>query len=179
MGKSHIILCAVHGVGDPRASKEEHTKALETIEIIDICAYLLAKFGVPTTIVPHKLNLKDSIAWVNMRFKKDSSIVIEIHMDACSHSNDDGISVWHEDGNQVEKAFATLLANQLATAIEKPNCGVYPDTSNRHKRLDREDLRGDSVLVECRFNTSSNARFTHEYGVALSQAIIRIFEKRI
>ncbi len=177
MGKSHIILCAGHGVGDPRASKEANTEVLETIKIADVCAHALARFGIPTTIVPHRLNPKDSTAWVNKRFEKDSSMAIEVHKDVSPDPSDDGISVWHGDGNQAEEAFATLLANQLATAIERPNRGVYPDTTNRHKRLDWANLQVDSVLVECGSIASANTESAHEYGVALSQAIISIFQK--
>lgn len=179
MGKSHIILCAGHVVGDPRASKEENTEVLETIKIADVCAHALARFGIPTTIVPHRLNPKDSTTWVNKRFEKDLSIVIEVHKDLSRHPIDDGISVWHGDGNQGEETFATLLSSQLATAIEKPNRGVYPDTTNRHKRLDWANLQVESVLVECGSIASANTKSAHEYGVALSQAIISIFEKRI
>ncbi len=178
MGKSHIILCAGHVVGDPHASKEENTEVLEAIKIADVCAHALASYGIRTTIVPHRLNPRDSTTWVNMRFEKDSSIAIEVHQEVSPDPSDDGISVWHGDGNQVEEAFATLLASQLAAAIKKPNRGVYSDTTNRHKRLDRANLQVDSVLVECGSIASINAKSAHEYGVALSRVIISIFEKR-
>jgi hypothetical protein len=169
-------LAAGHGEGDPGAVSGDRTESQEAIQIVDTCATWLSAYDIQVTIVPHNLGLKNSINWVNRRFNDDNIIAIEVHKDAGPPSAD-GVSVWYEDGNNTERAFAINLSRLLSERTGKRNRGAYPDTANRHKRLGWVHLAVDSVLVECGFITSNSDLDSRDYGEALAKSLARAIGK--
>lgn len=87
-----IVLAAGHGDKDSGATFGQFKESEEAITIVDRVAALLKERDVNVAILPHELDLEDSIAWVNKRFKFGEAWVIEVHRDSADNLDPDDAS---------------------------------------------------------------------------------------
>lgn len=81
---SRVILAAGHGGSDPGSTHNGQTERDQNIFMADTIANLLRARGIEVVVVPHSLGLRDSISWINNRYKWGEGWSIEIHRDSAS-----------------------------------------------------------------------------------------------
>jgi N-acetylmuramoyl-L-alanine amidase len=77
-----VVLAAGHGANDPGAVNLPYNERDQVIFITDKVAAILRGKGIEVVIVPHALELGDSIRWINSKYDFGEAWVIEIHRDS-------------------------------------------------------------------------------------------------
>lgn len=146
-----IILDAGHSIDDPGAIAGGTTEAKEAIKIRDQLIPLL-KLDFNVEVVPDNLNLVQSIAWVNKKFKNlEDGLAFAIHLNA-GGGKGYGAEIFYYDGDEKSKEIANTLINKYCNITGFYNRGTKPDTATRHKRLGWiRDVKPWSLLIECCF----------------------------
>jgi hypothetical protein len=147
-----VVLCAGHGGGDSGAVGQGTTEAAECIDITNRTADKLRADGqVEVVVVPHELDFKQGMDWVNARYKNlEDGIALEIHKNSTVNAH--GVETWFYGGDGQSQDYGQRLVNALAAATGLPNRGTKPDTSNRWGSLGwMRDVTMWSILAECGF----------------------------
>lgn len=133
-----IVLAAGHGGNSPGATSGPHEERKQAIAITKRIAELIKQNGVEVEVVPHELDLRPSITWVNERFSFGDAWVIELHRDSANGLDLDdasrrcgiyyGTSESSKDvGNFVRLSLMANGANSKSWA--------RPDTESNHGGL--------------------------------------------
>lgn len=133
-----IVLAAGHGGNSPGATSGPHEERKQAIIITKRMTELIKQNGVEVEVVPHELDLRPSIAWVNERFSFGDAWVIELHRDSADGLDLDdasrrcgiyyGTSESSKDvGNFVRLSLMAHGANSKSWA--------RPDTASNHRSL--------------------------------------------
>jgi hypothetical protein len=133
--EKRIILAAGHGGASPGAQARGHSEAAECIDIVNRTADKLRADGrLEVVVVPHALDLKDEIRWVNERFGKDSGYAAEVHKNSAGPTAT-GVEAWFLTGSKEGARKAEVVVKELARVSRLKNRGIRKDTESRHKRL--------------------------------------------
>lgn len=150
MAQYNVILVAGHALGgDPGAVYQNFKEAEEVAKIVDKAAAILAPHPtVAVDVVPHNLDMVDSVTWINKRYKWDGSdtIVADIHLN--SHTSPArGVETWVGDRSYPEGArLGQTIQNAMVESTGLINRGVK-ETAWYVIR----ECNPLGVLVECRF----------------------------
>ncbi len=149
-----IILAAGHGGSSPGAQARGHSEAAECIDIVNRTADKLRIDGrLEVVVVPHTLDLKDEIRWINARFTKQSGYAAEVHKNSGGPTAN-GVEAWHLTGSQEGAKKADIVLKELARVSRLKNRGIKKDVDYSLGRLgwvrQTKPLPG---LFECGFIT--------------------------
>lgn len=160
-----IFISAGHGgieggVYDPGGIAAGTTEAREMILTRDLVLTELRSRSFEVLSVPDDLNLEQSIAWINSRFRS-GDVALEIHADAFSNPTVRGTSVFHIANNDERKRDAEQLILDLLKRIPQlVNRGAKPDTATGVGSLAFcRQVRAPSLLMEIGFITNPDDRF--------------------
>jgi hypothetical protein len=130
-----IILAAGHGGSAPGAQARGHSEAAECIDIVNRTADKLRADGrLEVVVVPHALDLREEIRWVNERFGKDSGYAAEVHKNSAGPTAT-GVEAWHLTGSEDGARKAEIVVKELARVSRLKNRGIRKDTDSRHGTL--------------------------------------------
>jgi hypothetical protein len=122
-----IILAAGHGGGAPGAQARGHSEAAECIDIVNRTAAKLRADGrIDTVVVPHALDLKAEIRWINDRFGKESGYAAEVHKNS-GPASATGVEAWHLTGSREGARKAEVVCKELARVSRLKNRGIKKD----------------------------------------------------
>lgn len=175
--QKRVILAAGHGGGDNGAVGQGTTEARETIQITDRVAAILRDKGVAVEVVPHSLNLGDTINWINARFKGlNDGLAIEIHKNSGGGTGNEVWTPSYPDGTSKSNAQAIVDAMTNATGLR--NRGVKFAQNNRWGRLGfTDDTNTYALLIEAGFidvdSNSDDADAKFAQGIA--QGVLNVF----
>ena len=173
--EKRIILAAGHGGPSPGAQARGHSEAAECIDIVNRTADKLRADGrIEVVVVPHTLDLKDEIRWINDRFGKDSGYAAEVHKNAAGPTAT-GVEAWHLTGSQDGARKADIVLKELARVSRLKNRGVKKDEDYSLGRLgwvrQNKPLAG---LFECGFITKDH--FLNDlYAEGLFRGFLALF----
>ncbi len=175
--EKRIILAAGHGGPSPGAQAHGHSEAAECIDIVNRTADKLRADGrLEVVVVPHALDLKDEIKWINDRFGRDSGYAAEVHKNSFNSPTATGVEAWHLTGSQEGKRKADIVLKELARVSRLKNRGVKKDEDYSGGRLgwvrQNKPLAG---LFECGFITKDH--FLNDlYAEGLFRGFLALFE---
>jgi N-acetylmuramoyl-L-alanine amidase len=130
-----IILAAGHGGSSSGAQARGHSEAAECIDIVNRTADRLRADGrLEVVVVPHALDLKAEIRWVNERFGRDSGYAAEVHKNSGGPTAT-GVEAWHLAGSLDGARSAAIVVKELARVSRLKNRGIKKDTDSRHGTL--------------------------------------------
>jgi hypothetical protein len=173
--EKRIILAAGHGGPSPGAQARGHSEAAECIDIVNRTADKLRADGrLEVVVVPHTLDLKEEIRWINERFGKDSGYAAEVHKNS-GPSSATGVEAWYLTGSQEGKRKADVVLKELARVSRLRNRGVKKDEDYSLGRLgwvrQNKPLPG---LFECGFITKDH--FLNDlYAEGLFRGFLALF----
>lgn len=147
-----IILAAGHGGGDSGATGQGTTEAAEVIDIVNRAAQKLKADGqVEVIVVPHELNLKDQIDWVNARYDSlDDGYALEVHKNATVNAH--GVEGWYYHDDEQSKNLMAKVTGFVSAVAGLTLRGNFPDTQNRWGSLGWiEETNTAAGLLECGF----------------------------
>lgn len=162
MAQYNVILVAGHAIGgDSGAVYQNFKEAEEVAKIVDKAAAILAPHPtVAVDVVPHNLDMIDSVTWINKRYKWDGSdtIVVDVHLN--SHTSKAyGVETWVGDRSYPEgERLGQTIQNAMVESTGLINRGVK-ETAWYVIR----ECNPLGVLVECRFiNGDENSDAANE-----------------
>lgn len=170
-----IILAAGHGGSSPGAQARGHSEAAECIDIVNRTADKLRIDGrLEVVVVPHTLDLKDEIRWINARFTKQSGYAAEVHKNSGGPTAN-GVEAWHLTGSQEGAKKADIVLKELARVSRLKNRGIKKDVDYSLGRLgwvrQTKPLPG---LFECGFITHDH--FMNDlYAEGLFRGFLALF----
>ena len=150
MAQYNAIMVAGHAIGgDPGAVYQNFKEAEEVAKIVDKAAAILAPHPtVAVDVVPHNLDMIDSVNWINKRYQWDGSdtIVADIHLNS-STAVARGVETWVGDRSYPEgERLGQTIQNAMVESTGLINRGVK-ETAWYVIR----ECNPLGVLVECRF----------------------------
>ena len=157
-----VILCAGHGGDDSGAVHLNFKEADQTIYLVDKIANFLKISGLTVDVVPHNLNLTDSINWINTRQRNNMEVLsVEIHRDSATGLNFDDAStrcgVYFETGNNKSRDFALNIQKGFLEKTSNKNCWARPDNVASKGRLGWiQDITTFTSLLELGFMQGKN-----------------------
>lgn len=162
MAQYNVILVAGHALGgDPGAVYQNFKEAEEVAKIVDKAAAILAPHPtVAVDVVPHNLDMVDSVTWINKRYQWDGSDTIAVDVHLNSHtSKAHGVETWVGDRSYPEGArLGQTIQNAMVESTGLINRGVK-ETAWYVIR----ECNPLGVLVECRFiNGDENSDAANE-----------------
>lgn len=154
-----IYLSAGHGAGDSGAVAGGTTEDREMRLTRNATVEELRDRGLDVQAVPDTLSLKETINWINERSRR-GDVALEIHADSLGNPKVRGASVFYTAGNEVRKADAALLLQELSQQLPSlPLRGVKADTETGVGRLGFcRQIDIPSILMELGFLTSPEDR---------------------
>jgi hypothetical protein len=173
--ENRIILAAGHGGASPGAQARGHSEAAECIDIVNRTADKLRADGrLEVVVVPHLLDLKAEIGWINDRFGKDSGYAAEVHKNSAGPTAS-GVEAWHLTGSQEGARRADIVLKELARVSRLKNRGIKKDVDYSGGRLgwvrQTKPLAG---LFECGFITKDH--FLNDlYAEGLFRGFLTLF----
>jgi hypothetical protein len=171
-----VIIAAGHGATDNGAQARGRKEAAECIDIVNRTVAKLRVDGrIETIVVPHALNLRDQIRWVNARYaRRDAGYAVEVHKNA-GPAGATGVEAWYLTGSADAARKAETVVGELARVSRLRNRGIKKDV----------DFSGGSLgwvrqtkpwagLYECGFITHDH--FNNDlYAEGLFRGLLKLF----
>ncbi|MEO0376732.1 MAG: N-acetylmuramoyl-L-alanine amidase [Cyanobacteria bacterium P01_A01_bin.17] len=133
-----VVLCAGHGANDPGAVHGPFKERDQAIQITDITTEVLRTNGIKVEVVPHDLNLKKSISWVNLHFDFGEAWVLELHRDSFAGLDLDDASrrcgIYY-GVSQASKEIGEFVRDSFKKNGAHDKSWARPDTVSRHGSL--------------------------------------------
>lgn len=173
---SKVFLAAGHSSTVAGACAQGANEAQEVINFVNQAAAILSTQdtkGREIVVVPHNLDLVQSINWINANSKDPGhDLCIEVHMNA---GGGHGVEVWFYSGVQVSADFANELLVPLVEYTGLPTRGIKGDATNRYGRLGFiRDTAPLAALIELGFIDTSDLQVVREKGgLALAAAVLK------
>ena len=151
-----IFLNAGHdNENDPGAIHNTIVESKLNIEVRDrLHEYLLKQFKVE--VVPDKLDLRESIIWVNNRSSNlDDGLAVSIHFNT---GGGEGAEAFYYGGGYAKsELIATTYINKYCSLTGYKNRGAKPDTLSNAGQLGWiRQTKPWAVLIECAFIDNKN-----------------------
>lgn len=174
-----VILAAGHGGGDNGAVARGRKEAAECVDIVNRTATKLRTDGrIETVIVPHALDLREQIAWLNARFPRhESGYALEVHKNAAG-SSATGVEAWYLTGSTEAGNKAKTVLAELARVSRLQNRGIKKDVDYRGGSLAWvRQTKPWAGLFECGFITRDH--FNNDmYAEGLFRGLLKLFGLR-
>jgi hypothetical protein len=174
-----VIIAAGHGATDNGAQARGRKEAAECIEIVNRTVAKLRRDGrIETIVVPHALNLRDQIRWVNARFsRRDAGYAVEVHKNA-GPLGATGVEAWYLTGSAEAGKKADAVLRELASVSRLRNRGIKKDVDYSGGSLGWvRQTKPWAGLFECGFITHDH--FNNDlYAEGLYRGLLRLFGLR-
>lgn len=179
-----IIISAGHSLSDPGAVYNGSRESFMTMELTKLVSDIMRKHSVGILNVPDELDLKQTIAWVNVRDKEqDIDAAIEIHTNASTDPGAKGVEAWYYHdfgtglGSEYSKKLAQMMVDGIGVETGMKIRGVFDESTNRWGKLGFvHDTTPLASLVECGFlsnETDRNILLSPEGRMNIAKGICR------
>jgi hypothetical protein len=172
-----VIIAAGHGATDNGAQARGRTEAAECIDIVNRTVAKLRFDGrIETIVVPHALNLRDQIRWVNARFPRhDAGYAVEVHKNA-GPAGATGVEAWYLTGSADAGKKADIVLAELARVSRLRNRGIKKDVDFSLGSLGWvRQTKPWAGLFECGFITGTDHFRNELYAQGLYLGLLKLF----